>query len=55
MKFRVIETRKTKSGQLFVVETLHECESEKNLRQRLDEEKPSLIVDRKYRIKQVSA
>lgn len=52
-KFRVIEIRKNKSGAQYIVETLYECESEEKLRWKLDNEKPSRIVDKKYRIKQV--
>lgn len=51
MKLKTIEIRRGDKGEEFVVETLYECESEKKLRQKLDEEKPSSIVDKNYRIK----
>jgi hypothetical protein len=53
MKFKVIEIRKNQKGEEFVVESLHECEREKALRWKLDNEKPSRIVDKNYRIKKV--
>jgi hypothetical protein len=53
MKFKVIEIRKGKHGQEFVVETKHEAVSEKELRKRLDNATPSVIVDKDYRVKEV--
>lgn len=50
-KFRVIEIRKNKSGAQYIVETMYECDSEEKLRWKLDNEKPSRIVDKQYRVK----
>ena len=52
-RFMVTEIRSTRKGEKFNVETLCEAESKEQLKKLIDDHKPSWVVDKKYKIREL--
>lgn len=52
-KFRITEMRKNEKGEWFPVDTYVEAKNKEALRKAINETKPSWIIDKNYRIKEM--
>lgn len=52
-RFMVTEIRSNEKGEKFNVETLYEAENKEQLKELIDNHKPSWVVDKKYKIREL--